>query len=904
MVLSAGARLGPYEILSPLGAGGMGEVYRAKDTRIDRTVAIKIISSTLGHRVAELRQRFEREARAVSSLSHPHICALFDVGDAMPSGSESQAPSPVAFLVMEYLDGETLAARLARGALPLDKVLRYSIEIASALDAAHRHGITHRDLKPGNIMVTKAGTKLLDFGLAKWIPHPGAIATSASALPTREAPITADGTLVGTFHYMAPEQLEGKEVDARSDLFAFGDVVYEMATGKKAFEGATQASVMAAILEREPESMSRLQPRTPPALERLVQRCLAKDPDERWQTARDLLADLRWIGHDSTPSSVAVDASATRPPRRAPLGIRSIGVAALAVVTLAVTAGIYLLTHRQTTAPASVDALRVVQLTTSGNAERPAISPDGKFVAYVQHDGNEYSLWIRQTGTASNVQIVQPEPNIALWGITVTPDSSFVDFIREQPGQLGRPLWRVPFLGGGPKRLVENIESAVGWSPDNRHLAFVRIDRSNGSSALIVGDPDGAHERVLAVRHSPARFGQLVLSNRPNDRPAWSPDGSVIALEGLEGSASPICEVVFVNLATGAARGIPLSCLGSSGEVAWLDNQSLILTYAPEANAPSQLWRISYPDGKLSRVTNDVNNYDGVSLTSDRDSLVTARSERRVSIWIGDGGAESGKETVPPSPLPSSLIRLVAWAADHVLYASSDGSRVAISSLLPGQAGSEEVVTDAANPAATSDGRTIVFDSTNTGADAGIWKVDADGRHRSQLVAGDAGVPIVTPDDRQVIFLSLRSGVQSPWIVSIEGGSATQVTNLFASVKTLDVSSDSESLIFQTVSGQNRVFVACDLPSCANLRHLTSPPEFGLGRIRWTTDGRAFTYRDVAGSNLWVQPLDGGQPHQLTHFNDGRTIDDFAWSRDGRRFAIARSTTTNDIVLFRGLKSR
>jgi Tol biopolymer transport system component len=237
-----------------------------------------------------------------------------------------------------------------------------------------------------------------------------------------------------------------------------------------------------------------------------------------------------------------------------------------------------------------------------------------------------------------------------------------------------------------------------------------------------------------------------------------------------------------------------------------------------------------------------------------------------------------------------------------LLYTNSDGSRVAISNILPGQTAPEEVVTNAADPAATSDGRTIVFDSTNTGADAGIWKIDADGRHRFQLVAGDAGVPIVTPDDRRVVFLSLRSGVQSPWIVSIDGGTPTQVTNLFAGVTAVDVSADSKSLLFRTVSGQNRVFVACDLPSCANLRHLTSPPEFGLGRIRWTPDGRAFAYGDVAGTNLWVQPLDGGPPHQLTHFIDGRTIDDFAWARDGRRLAVARSTTTNDIVLFRGLK--
>jgi serine/threonine protein kinase/Tfp pilus assembly protein PilF len=281
----------------------MGEVYRAKDTRLDRTVAIKVIAASLGDR-PDLRQRFEREARAVSCLSHPHICALFDVGEATLAGVGADVARPVAFLVMEFLDGETLAARLRKGPLPIDQVLRYAIEIAAALDAAHRHGIVHRDLKPGNIMVTKTGAKLLDFGLAKAAstrvgPRVSAVgaelAPPTAMVPTQQGPLTSEGTILGTFNYMAPEQLHGREADARSDLFAFGAVVYEMATGRKAFDGVTPASVIAAILEREPESLSQLQPLVPPAFDHLVSRCLQKDPDERWQDARDLLAQLEWL---------------------------------------------------------------------------------------------------------------------------------------------------------------------------------------------------------------------------------------------------------------------------------------------------------------------------------------------------------------------------------------------------------------------------------------------------------------------------------------------------------------------------------------------------------------------------------------------------------------------------------
>jgi serine/threonine protein kinase len=270
MSLTSGTKLGPHEILSKVGAGGMGEVYRARDTRLDRIVAIKILPDHLADR-SDLRERFEREARTIASLNHPHICTIYDVGHQ--DGTD--------YLVMEYLEGETLAQRLLKGPLAAGQLLQYAIQIADALDKAHRKGVTHRDLKPGNIMLTRSGAKLLDFGLAK-LTQPAALSEATlSGLPTGS--ITGEGSIVGTLQYMAPEQLEGGKVDARTDIFAFGAVVYEMATGKKAFEGKSQASLIAKILETDPPLMSSLQPMTPPALERIVKSCLAKDPDERWQ---------------------------------------------------------------------------------------------------------------------------------------------------------------------------------------------------------------------------------------------------------------------------------------------------------------------------------------------------------------------------------------------------------------------------------------------------------------------------------------------------------------------------------------------------------------------------------------------------------------------------------------------
>src|SRR5580700_7653407 len=296
MAILPGRRLGPYEILSAIGAGGMGEVYKARDTRLDRIVAIKVLPTHLADR-PELRGRFEREAKTIASLNHPHICTLYDTGHQ----------DEIDFLVMEYLEGETLAERLEKGPLPLEQVLQYAIEIADALGKAHRKGITHRDLKPGNIMLTKSGTKLVDFGLAK-LQQEAAPVTPLSQLPTVAGAVTGQGMILGTLQYMAPEQAEGKtdQIDARTDIFAFGAVVYEMATGRKAFEGTSQASLIAKILETDPPPMSSIQPMTPPALDRAVRTCLAKDPDDRWQSARDLVRELKWASESRERGSEAV----------------------------------------------------------------------------------------------------------------------------------------------------------------------------------------------------------------------------------------------------------------------------------------------------------------------------------------------------------------------------------------------------------------------------------------------------------------------------------------------------------------------------------------------------------------------------------------------------------------------
>lgn len=452
MAIQAGQRLGPYEILSAIGAGGMGEVYRARDTRLDRTVAIKILPDHLAGR-AELRERFEREARTIASLNHPHICTLYDIGHQ--AGTD--------YLVMEYLEGETLAERVKKGPLPLDQVLRYAIEISDALDKAHRKGITHRDLKPGNILLTKSGAKLLDFGLAKLRQEATPVAP-LSQRPTAESAMTAEGTILGTLQYMAPEQVEGKttEIDARTDIFAFGAVVYEMATGKKAFEGKTQASLIAKILETEPAPMSSLQPMTPPALDRLAKKCLAKEPEKRWQDASDICDQLKWIAEDSTPRSTA-SAVPARSPR---IARRWVVVAALACILAAGIGAFAVLILRPK--PSSVHQLVARTVINLPSDQQPplapdlpvtvlALSPDGRNLVYMGSDrGGRSELYLRPMDSPESRPIPGTEVGFDPF---FSPDGQWLGFV-----QGTGTLRKVSINGGAAVTLGSSGLQAAGGS--------------------------------------------------------------------------------------------------------------------------------------------------------------------------------------------------------------------------------------------------------------------------------------------------------------------------------------------------------------------------------------------------------------------------------------------------------
>jgi Tol biopolymer transport system component len=448
MSLSAGTKLGPYEIVSPLGAGGMGEVYRARDTRLDREVAIKVLPEHLSSS-PELRQRFEREARAISQLSHPHICTLHDVGNQ----------DGVEYLVMELLDGESLADRLLKGPVPPDQVVRFGIEIADALEAAHRQGIVHRDLKPGNVMLTKSGVKLLDFGLAK---HRAAAVQSEisqlSSMPTEASPVkalTEQGTIMGTFQYMAPEQLEGKEADARTDIFAFGCVLYEMATGRKAFTGKSRASLIGSILKEEPAAISSIAPMTAPALDRLVQTCLAKEPEDRFQTAHDVKLQLQWIAEGGSQAGAPAVVVARRKSREK----LAWGIAAAAILA-AIALGVGFVRR----APKAAELIRfeIPQPAGLSTIGAPKVSPDGREVAFVGTDAQgKNQIWLR------SLDGLKARPLAGTDGVTTnvrpfwSPDSRYLAFF------VGNQMMKIPVDGGPPQKICDSPTEGDGtWSED------------------------------------------------------------------------------------------------------------------------------------------------------------------------------------------------------------------------------------------------------------------------------------------------------------------------------------------------------------------------------------------------------------------------------------------------------
>jgi len=731
MTLSTGSRLGPYEILAPLGAGGMGEVYRAKDTRLDRLVAVKVLPAHLSSH-PELRQRLEREARAVSSLSHPHICTLFDIGHH----------EGIDYIVMEHLEGETLDGRLKRGPLPFPELMRAAIEIAGALDRAHRSGIIHRDLKPSNVMMTKSGTKLLDFGLAKGMGLASA-PSNLTASPTLTSPLTAEGAIVGTFQYMAPEQLEGKEADARSDLFALGALIYEMATGTRAFSGITQASVIASILKEEPRPIRASVPDCPDPLDRLVRQCLAKDPDERIQSAHDVRLQLEGIAEGGA-SPVESQAAAGRPAATRTRERVAWGVAALAALAAIAVAGSAMFKTEAQPLPVIASIPAPSGAAIQSNLVGLAVSPNGRQIVFAAHGSAGNGLWVRSLDSPKARLLAGTEDaECPFW----SPDGRSIGFYANGM------LRKLDLAGGQSDALVPmSICLGASWAPDgsivyvpDRYVAIMRIPAPGGAPV------------ALAVPG--ATQGKRIFS-----QPSLLPDGRHILYtvnETWEGGGN---SGVFVSTLDGKDERRLLPFLSNARYV-----EPGYLIFAKDGSLRAQRFDI----GRLELSGDPIPLMDAVQYLGYYQSHLFSLSDSGTLAFIAGEGI---------------LTRQFKWVDRKGTVLETIGK--------PGNYFS---------PRLSHDGKRIAFDQSEAMSDSGdIWVLDRERGVATRLTFDprNESAPVWSPDNRRILFFGNFPSRSDLFTMPSDGTGAVEtiVSNGSDNLPS-DWSSDGKFILFQSSKG-------------------------------------------------------------------------------------------------------
>ena len=882
MFLAAGFRLGPYEIRSSLGSGGMGEVYRARDSRLDRDVAIKILPAHLAADPAAV-SRFEQEGRAVAALSHPNILAIHDVGHQ----------DGVAYVVTELLDGETLRDRLAAGRLPLRKAIDYAMHIAQGLAAAHGKGITHRDIKPENLFVTADSVKILDFGLAK-VQTPAADVTRTSNLPTDP------GTVLGTAGYLSPEQAQGKSVDQRSDIFSLGAVLYEMATGLRAFKGDSAIDSLHKVIHSEPAPIDTAAPDAPAELRWVLSKCLAKDPDERYQSTRDLVVDLKNVMRalDSSPRMTPVVSPAPR-------GSSGFPVAAVVATVLVVAAVAGVLWWRggagtgDEAEPTATGGLSVEAVTSLGTVIDAVISPDGKYAAYIVSENARQSLWLRQLATASTLQLVPPA-SVGYWGANFSPDGSEIFYVVTTPDRPERALYRLSTLGGTPRELLTGLDSFPVFAPDGRQLAYVRAAYpETGTSALMVAGVDGSNPRVLATRRAPELFAPIFFT-----APAWSPDGATIVCPMFSRAQTPArATLVAIRVADGAEVPFPHYEWAGIGQATWTrDGQGLYVVAGDEtlASRNHQLWWVSAREPSRRKVTSDLLDYRTVSLTADDSTIMTVASDTTSTIWTVP--LEAGEARRLPGGRYDGLSGVAAAPDGRIIYRSVESGLGSIWIMNADGSARRQVTSDAeaAYPAVMPDGLSIVFERDGT-----LWQSDVDGQNARAIPnTNSATRPSLMPDGKSLLYTVTTNGFEEAWRAPIDG-SAPPVAALKQRAFGGQVSPDGTQVAYFYQETPKSVFVIAVLPIDGDRPTHTFParPSASYASIHWTPDGKALLHNAAIDdrSNVWLQPLSGGPPRQVTGFAD-QIIFGFTRSLDGKQLIIARGTLSRDAVILRNFK--
>jgi eukaryotic-like serine/threonine-protein kinase len=956
--LMIGETISHYRILGALGSGGMGQVFGAEDTRLGRQVALKFLSQQLAHDPASL-ERFQREARAASSLNHPGICTVYDVG-------EHQGQP---FLVMELLEGQTLRERIGGRALPNDLLLEFGTQIADALDAAHSRGILHRDIKTANIFITTRGqAKILDFGLAKQTALPR-IAEAIGASGTSTQPttdnllLTSPGSALGTVAYMSPEQARGETLDARTDLFSLGAVMYEMATGQAAFGGGTSAVIFDAILNRNPVAPTVLNPSLPSKLEEIIGKALEKDRDLRYQTAAELRGDLKRLRRDlggtagftrhgsgasamqspsgatppgpdsgrtgpitsgfsrpaaktesgwtvaqpqsaSASSAVTLPVPVARKPRPAYWLMAGLGITV--VLGLALIWGLGLLSRKPHT-ESSFAQMTITPVTSSGNIHSTAISPDGKWLAYVQDDNGGHGIWVKQLATGSSAKVLPGTPGEIL-GLTFSLDGNYLYFVKEEePGGVDT-LFQVASLGGSPKQILANVDSPITFSPDGQRFAFVRD--LGKASALFVSDARGANSKALATVSKPAYF--------PSEGPAWSPDGKRIAIAETPDGNYADYSVETVALDSGRTRRIGSRTWDFPRQIAWIPDGSAVVFPAGQSQVSlnAQLWDVSYPDGDARRITNDLNFYNGATITSDGSSLATVQVALAGTIWVTNmGGVDSFSQ---PKQVTSGIDRAdglagISWAGPDKLlfgYYRSGNIHFAITGL--GGTDLRDLPTSGALsewPSVCGDGRHFVFGGQDSSRGISIWREDMDGGNAKQLTSGKLDVfPACSPDGKFVVY-SDASGPGALMRVPIDGGKPSVISKHV--VEQVQISPDETTAAgFYRMDSSKPIQIAVvDLQSGDFRKLYDVSPDIawtgdGGSKLQWTKDGHSLLYLTEKNetTSLWAQPVGPiSAPvvpaRKIGTFPDSRHIWSFAVSPDGKQIAYSRGQYVTDAVL-------
>jgi serine/threonine protein kinase/Tol biopolymer transport system component len=900
-----GELIGHYRILRKLGRGGMGVVYEAEDTKLGRRVALKFLPEDK-HRDPQTLERFLREARSASSLNHPGICIMHAI----------EEDDGKTFLAMELLEGQSLDALLVNAPLTFGRTLDIGIQLADALDAAHKKGIVHRDMKPANIFVTERGqTKILDFGLAKLIRNESAMTTEGATIDSDETHLTSPGLAVGTIAYMSPEQARGEELDARTDLFSTGAVLYQMVTGQNPFAGGTSAVIFDKILRQAPISPVTLNPSLPAEFERILNKALEKDRDVRYQVAAELRADLKRLQREtdsgrgaaaagSSPGSAsAARSSAATPATSAVKSSGSVIVAAakenklgttlaalLLVVLLAAAGyGIYSLLQRSKHMP--FENFEITNLTNTGHVTMASISPDGKYLLQVHSENGLESLWLRHIATGSNTQVVAPAAT-HYQALTFSLDGSYLYFLRrDEEEHIIGILYAAPVLGGTPHVVARDVDTQITFSPGGQRFAFLREKHDSPYWDLVVMKSDGSDEHALLK-------DKTILSD--SYTPAWSPDGKTLLIPVVQPTKDTIGGFDLVDAATGKEKNFAIERERIYYQPVWMpDGQGLIVPSADLTSGPlqAQLGYLSYPKGEYRLLTHDTNDYGHPSLAADGKTMVANQTKLTFELDVAPAASPMQMKPVPLS----SQVNLWKWGwmADGRLIVPQSGQLKMVT-----PAGNETVllndtthISDQAS--ACADGRYIVFRRVNrTGAAAvNIWRMDVTGSNVSQLTAGQNDrEPVCSPDSKWVYYID-QADNRFVKRVPVGGGAAETVVK--SPVALFDLSPDGKLISSSDVREEDhKLMIRLDptdggttTDADADSR-MTSTPTF-------SPDGKSIVYvvREKGVDNLWEQSLDGKNRKQLTTFSRD-LIFRYAFSKDGKQIAIERGNIESDAFLF------